>query len=156
MLGQPFGSLAADDWSWTITDSLAVMIGANVWEWEAEKYKRAAWERVKVREKRESGRERERASHGELPYVFCHLCCKLGAEKKLSEWNRWTTLVRANTDGPWVRYLLLISPRNVTHKSGTDTLPLWLEFPSSVACSALTWLGTALIWEIKELQELVT
>lgn len=67
---------------------------------------------------------REVESHGELPYVLCHLCCKLGAEKKLSEWNRWTTLVGANTDGPWVRYLLLISPRNVMHKSGTDTLPL--------------------------------
>jgi len=67
---------------------------------------------------------RERASHGELPYVLCHLCCKLEEEKKLSEWNRWTTLVGANTDGLWVRYLLLISPRNVMHKSGTDTLPL--------------------------------
>lgn len=79
--------------------------------------------RASKSEGKEGGRERE-SKHGELPYVLCHLCCKLGEEKKLSEWNRWTTLVGANTDGPWVRYLLLISPRNVTHKSGTDMLPL--------------------------------
>ena len=45
---------------------------------------------------------------------------------------------RAHTDAPWVSYLALISPRNATHYSGTDTLPLRLEFPSSVACAGLT------------------